>query len=367
MKGARPTRVGPRLKQTILVVARQHTHAMTVAIALCTIGLILVYNGSVDLPDIHWHEQRWVVLTSLVGSAIAFTLAALIASRRIVSTTALDASMTTALVAASIANTATGAVWQESLWIVCAYSMVITISAGITLRSFYTFVGFMVFQVLSWVFEVSLLNSTMPFESDATILVLVSTFVATGTAVALRLERETQNRLMLELKTKADRDPLTGALNRTGLKSELVELERVSGGEGPLWCSYLDVNYFKSINDHRGHDYGDEALREIALGLNETVGPNGLVARWGGDEFVVIDTGPSLSEADIEAGVDRRLAGLGIDASVSAGISADRWEYRPDPESLIERADQRMYRRRDASRAPVQGPPSIADPVPPFD
>ncbi|WP_454915471.1 putative bifunctional diguanylate cyclase/phosphodiesterase [Xanthobacter sediminis] len=86
---------------------------------------------------------------------------------------------------------------------------------------------------------------------------------------------------------RARHDALTGLPNRLFF-SERLAARLVHAGEGPLALLYLDLDYFKTVNDTLGHDMGDALLREVAGRLVATVTPQDFVARLGGDEFAVI-------------------------------------------------------------------------------
>ncbi len=86
----------------------------------------------------------------------------------------------------------------------------------------------------------------------------------------------------------AQRDPLTGLLNRRGLEADLHQLVAHSHAEGlPLTLLVLDVDDFKSFNDHHGHTAGDQILVAVALAVSESLRPGDLAGRFGGDELVV--------------------------------------------------------------------------------
>ena len=103
---------------------------------------------------------------------------------------------------------------------------------------------------------------------------------------ALALERR---RLHDQLSYRAQHDGLTGLPNRALLYEQLeLEIERASRGGGLLGVLYIDLNGFKQINDSYGHDAGDTVLRETAKRMIDGVRRGDIVARIGGDEFVVL-------------------------------------------------------------------------------
>ncbi len=153
-------------------------------------------------------------------------------------------------------------------------------------------------------------------------------------------------------------DALIGLANRTlladRLKQGLRHLQRSPGFVGVLM---LDLDHFKVINDTHGHHVGDAVLLEAAARLQHLARPDDTVARFGGDEFVVVVQGIA-DPADLTAFADRIVAGLrapfqvGDDevvATVSIGIAV---ASQPDtlPEDLLREADTALYRAKDQGR-----------------
>jgi len=99
-----------------------------------------------------------------------------------------------------------------------------------------------------------------------------------------RLDRKVS--MLQELSTH---DYLTGVYNRRGCEDRLEEdLARVRRGGGALTLAVLDIDYFKSINDEHGHQAGDVCLRHVATTIQDNIRRGDWLARWGGDEFVLV-------------------------------------------------------------------------------
>lgn len=120
--------------------------------------------------------------------------------------------------------------------------------------------------------------------------------------------RDITDRKQLEerLRHRSFHDPLTGLANRSLLQDRLEQgLARSRRYEVPLGLLMLDVDDFKRINDELGHTAGDDVLSELARRLEEAVREEDTVARWGGDEFVIVL--PELAEPDAVSDAWERL------------------------------------------------------------
>lgn len=151
---------------------------------------------------------------------------------------------------------------------------------------------------------------------------------------------------------QATHDALTGVLNRLGAEQYLPKLLSLISTEGhTVALCMLDLNEFKPINDLYGHDAGDRALIEIAQRLKHTLRSDDMVARWGGDEFVVA---LAIEDEDSVKTMGEKLlsvfeqpievsASTTCQVGVSIGISLSP-KHTDDIEQLIEYADSAMYR-----------------------
>jgi diguanylate cyclase len=106
----------------------------------------------------------------------------------------------------------------------------------------------------------------------------------------------------VELRTQALTDALTGLPNRRALMQELVRLASLAQRTGSwLLAGAIDLDGFKQVNDNHGHAAGDEFLRGMAGKLHAALRGGDVLARMGGDEFVVIGLGPKLAEDGAKA------------------------------------------------------------------
>jgi diguanylate cyclase (GGDEF)-like protein len=165
---------------------------------------------------------------------------------------------------------------------------------------------------------------------------------------------------VMELATSADVDPLTGLANRRRLDEVLG---RAVAGPHPwptLSVVILDLDHFKRVNDTRGHAEGDRLLREVTRAWTAEVEPGQLLARQGGDEFVLVLPGATHRQAT--AAVRRLQAVMPAGSSCSGGVA----QHEPGETvgELLRRADAALYRAKRAR--PCVGPAaaSSVDPEP---
>lgn len=174
-----------------------------------------------------------------------------------------------------------------------------------------------------------------------------------------------------EAERAASIDPLTGLVNRRRFDSALAEQLAESQRHGtPFTLIMADIDHFKNFNDRFGHQTGDLVLRAVARTLREAVKGRDCVARHGGEEFALILVGAEIAGGRVVAESIRTALGrrrlvnrakgetLGV-ITMSLGVT----QHRPGDTqaSIVERADQAMYRAKRNGRNRVE-----ADAVPMF-
>ncbi|MGJ4891160.1 diguanylate cyclase domain-containing protein [Bradyrhizobium sp. HKCCYLRH3099] len=158
---------------------------------------------------------------------------------------------------------------------------------------------------------------------------------------------------------RARLDPLTGLNNRAGLIDALQRRLASKHHDGPGFAVlYLDLDGFKPVNDTFGHAAGDELLMIVGRTLREIVAPSDVIARIGGDEFVVLSTDPALDHA-LALG-DRIIEvmttpfvlpnGAQVHVGMSIGIAAAP-DHGTDPESLLFAADAALYEAKASGKS----------------
>jgi diguanylate cyclase (GGDEF)-like protein len=160
-----------------------------------------------------------------------------------------------------------------------------------------------------------------------------------------------RTRLEEQLRALADRDPMTGLLNRRRFDEELdAHLERCRryGSEGAVVV--LDVDGFKSVNDTQGHHAGDELIMGIGSLLRDRLRSSDVVARLGGDEFALLLPRASRDEANLvaEALVTGVRDELGVTISLGIAMVGDGGCRSGD--QLLIAADRAMYEAKAAGR-----------------
>jgi diguanylate cyclase (GGDEF)-like protein/PAS domain S-box-containing protein len=162
-----------------------------------------------------------------------------------------------------------------------------------------------------------------------------------------------------ELVRLATTDLLTGCHNRTHLHRVLEqEVDRSRRYGDPLSLIMYDLDRFKHINDTWGHDVGDQVLAHTAQVVREAIRRTDVLARWGGEEFMVLCPRTSREEALMLA--DRLLQALRDNPNAMAGVvtaSVGVVTLRPDEDTdtLLKRADDLMYRAKETGRDQVCG------------
>ena len=162
----------------------------------------------------------------------------------------------------------------------------------------------------------------------------VIALLADETAVAVE-----RSDMLAQLAALARTDPLTGLANRRVWEEQLpVEIARAQRSGDPLSLLVIDLDAFKTINDTQGHQAGDRILKEVAAAWRGVVRPTDLIARFGGDEFVVLLPGCPTDVAVQLA--DRLRAAMPHELTCSVGVV----EWAGDEaEQFLARADRALY------------------------
>ena len=170
------------------------------------------------------------------------------------------------------------------------------------------------------------------------------------------------NRLLKEEKDSLARqileDPLTGIANRRFLDSELARIcVQANFQRDVLSIAMIDVDHFKSFNDHYGHLKGDEVLKEVAATIWSVARRSDFVARYGGEEFVVIFPGMDAPESTLLR-LFSAIGSLGIahvaspfgNVTISCGCMVFQSDGNLTPAALLKACDEALYEAKAAGR-----------------
>ncbi|MDF3012358.1 MAG: hypothetical protein K0Q78_562 [Cellvibrio sp.] len=177
---------------------------------------------------------------------------------------------------------------------------------------------------------------------------------------------EALNRLLNQehrkLEDRLTRDPLTGVLNRDGL-APLFNQSWEPGSTPLLSLVFIDIDHFKKINDTYGHNLGDQVLLAFAQALSKNTRTNDLLARWGGEEFVLACPETTLENAiglaeKLRRAIEKSEWPKNLQVTASFGVAQMLAEESPT--EFIARADKALYtakaQGRNCVRASTHGP-----------
>jgi diguanylate cyclase (GGDEF)-like protein len=178
---------------------------------------------------------------------------------------------------------------------------------------------------------------------------------------ALEIENASLGVSLRDASQAASRDALTGLHNRRYLASLAEPLsELVSAHREEITVCMIDVDHFKRINDVHGHHAGDEVLRGVAALLSARVRDGDCLARFGGEEFIVVlrrcDTNRACAVAEslrlhvAASAIDTDVATIGL--TVSIGLA--QWSPNEDFKGALQRADRALYAAKNAGRNRVE-------------
>lgn len=168
-----------------------------------------------------------------------------------------------------------------------------------------------------------------------------------------------------ELDLLASTDKLTGSWNRRRLEETVKnEMDRLKRYDHSLCLMVLDIDFFKKVNDRYGHGTGDFVLIELAALVRSSLRTSDALARWGGEEFVVLCPNTMLPTAALLAErLRNKIAGASFPEVGQVTVSVGVAECLPEEtfERWFKRADEALYRAKSGGRNQVQIAPETPD------
>lgn len=163
---------------------------------------------------------------------------------------------------------------------------------------------------------------------------------------------------LLRARAEAGTDPVTGCMNHRAMRRRLnEEIGRATRTDGRLACLLIDLDNFKLVNDRHGHSAGDVLLREVAQALMGEFRAFDRVARYGGDEFVVILAGADLESAAIAAERARErmleVSSFDIVPGVCASIGVAQWRVPMSTDMLLDACDAALLEGKRSGKGRV--------------
>ena len=170
------------------------------------------------------------------------------------------------------------------------------------------------------------------------------------------------NELVDEVKKMAITDPLTGLYNRRHMNEVLSkEFQKAKRYGGNLSCLMVDVDHFKRVNDTHGHAVGDMVLKEVATTLTNCLRTVDIVARWGGEEFVILLPATGLKQAQEAAQkVLRAMSSTRFEPikdeplTVSIGISSSSSKKLTTEDMIVNTADEALFEAKRNGRNRIE-------------
>ncbi|WP_117234748.1 diguanylate cyclase [Vibrio maerlii] len=161
-----------------------------------------------------------------------------------------------------------------------------------------------------------------------------------------------------ELRYQARTDHLTRLHNRISLDESLNErLKHANRYQSHFSVILIDIDHFKLVNDQFGHLVGDQLLIDFATRLNKVCRSVDILGRWGGEEFLIVAPNTNISQSiDFAHNIKKAISESEFDAvgfkTVSIGVAS--WQLGESIQSLLERADEALYRAKNNGRNQVQ-------------
>jgi diguanylate cyclase (GGDEF)-like protein len=213
-------------------------------------------------------------------------------------------------------------------------------------------------RVLVFVYMADSSDQLRDFTQSAYAQFLQLTTMVIGLLYVIAIAAAIADRVIGQFRDAAERDPLTGLLNRRGYERLMSELKRDGSISGAVVA--CDIDHFKQVNDQFGHATGDRVLQVLALALRQGLPVNAISARFGGEEFVSFLPNIGLADAGVMAqslrsefaGQNWHLLGINRPITASFGVAVVA-EGKESVRATADRADRALYEAKAAGRNKV--------------
>lgn len=178
------------------------------------------------------------------------------------------------------------------------------------------------------------------------------------TIVNIGIDLSYRKQLEQELRKLATTDALTGAYNRLKMEEVLEqELRRSDRHRSAVSIAMLDIDHFKKVNDTYGHDTGDKVLKAVAAIAKAQLRNIDFLARWGGEEFMIISADTTLAQMQslaerVRSAIEQYHGNEGIRVTASLGIG--QYRQNENQKQFLKRVDDALYKAKDAGRNQVR-------------
>jgi diguanylate cyclase (GGDEF)-like protein len=193
------------------------------------------------------------------------------------------------------------------------------------------------------------------------LITLISTYLLVQQLTRMRntstQRKQELSEALARIQVLATRDDLTGLYNRRHMLEQLnIERHRSNRTGRPFCIAMIDIDLFKKVNDTYGHGVGDEVLSNVASAISVGLRETDVVARWGGEEFLVMFTDTDCDTAEMVLARILKLLGTSpvssshpeLRVTFSAGVTA--FENEELLTRTVDRADRALYRAKTSGR-----------------
>ena len=253
----------------------------------------------------------------------------------------------------------TGGIYNTGVLWIYSLPLIIMFLLGFKVGLFYI----LLFIILNCIILFSpiegLLQASYTFEYKVRIILalLVITFLASVYEYLREVSFETMSEMSKQLEEVSNQDYLTKVYNRRGIHHSLEHACKMYKQDNKNFSLMIcDIDHFKNINDTFGHNMGDTVLKRVADEIKSVLREKDVIARWGGEEFLILLPGLTIEDAhDIGERIRKSIENIVfsfddklISITVSIGLSQKQKEK--NIEHIISQADQHMYEAKSKGR-----------------